>query len=282
MHRAKARDGLRRATRVRRGPPRADVRRSTAASAADRASDAASTHLGRVGRRPQHTSQGPVGGLEPRRDDRGGRRGIPGCGIAAFTTSGLKLKNVDTTTSRRTAPSGRPRGEVAVASGDAEPCIRLCGLGDRGRSSRGTARACARPHAVVGSIGEGTSETLAHSVAVSVYDHVGTEFFTTLVDRFYDAVETDPVLRPLYPETPIASEPGAPGRVPRSVLGRAGDLQRRARPPPPAAAPARPSRSAPPSATRGTTTWRQRCARWKRIRTSRPRCSTTSIRPRPR
>jgi hemoglobin len=59
--------------------------------------------------------------------------------------------------------------------------------------------------AVVGSIGEGTSETLAHSVAVSVYDHVGTEFFTTLVDRFYDAVETDPALRPLYPERLEAS-----------------------------------------------------------------------------
>ena len=44
--------------------------------------------------------------------------------------------------------------------------------------------------AVVGSIGEGTGETLAHSIAVSVYDQVGAEFFTTLVDRFYDAVET--------------------------------------------------------------------------------------------
>ena len=40
---------------------------------------------------------------------------------------------------------------------------------------------------------------------MSVYDHVGTEFFTTLVDRFYDAVETDLVLRPLYPESLVAS-----------------------------------------------------------------------------
>ncbi len=34
---------------------------------------------------------------------------------------------------------------------------------------------------------------------MSVYDQVGAEFFTVLVDRFYDAVERDPVLRPLYP-----------------------------------------------------------------------------------
>ena len=54
--------------------------------------------------------------------------------------------------------------------------------------------------AVDGSTGEGTGETLAHSVPVSVYDHVGAEFFTVLVDRFYDAVEADPVLRSLYPD----------------------------------------------------------------------------------
>jgi hemoglobin len=53
---------------------------------------------------------------------------------------------------------------------------------------------------LVGSIGSATGETLAHSIAVSVYDQVGAEFFTTLVDRFYDAVERDPVLRPLYPD----------------------------------------------------------------------------------
>jgi hemoglobin len=39
---------------------------------------------------------------------------------------------------------------------------------------------------------------------VSVYDQVGAEFFTALVDRFYDAVERDPALRPLYPEDPDA------------------------------------------------------------------------------
>jgi hemoglobin len=37
------------------------------------------------------------------------------------------------------------------------------------------------------------------------YDAVGGEAtFTLLVDRFYDAVETDPVLRPLYPEADLA------------------------------------------------------------------------------
>ena len=55
-------------------------------------------------------------------------------------------------------------------------------------------------------MGEGTSATLAHSVAVSVYDQVGYEFFTVLVDRFYDAVEADPVLRPLYPTNPAELE----------------------------------------------------------------------------
>lgn len=32
-----------------------------------------------------------------------------------------------------------------------------------------------------------------------IYERVGSEWFTRLVDRFYDGVETDPVLRPLYP-----------------------------------------------------------------------------------
>jgi hemoglobin len=41
---------------------------------------------------------------------------------------------------------------------------------------------------------------------LSFYDAVGGEAtFTRLVDRFYDAVETDPVLRPLYPEPDLAS-----------------------------------------------------------------------------
>ena len=34
----------------------------------------------------------------------------------------------------------------------------------------------------------------------SVYDIVGKKFFVDLVDAFYDGVETDPVLIPLYPE----------------------------------------------------------------------------------
>ncbi|MGH9295887.1 MAG: hypothetical protein ACRD0B_11190, partial [Acidimicrobiales bacterium] len=34
----------------------------------------------------------------------------------------------------------------------------------------------------------------------SLYERVGgDEWFVTLVDRFYDGVENDPVLRPLYP-----------------------------------------------------------------------------------
>jgi hemoglobin len=35
----------------------------------------------------------------------------------------------------------------------------------------------------------------------TLYERVGgDDFFHSLVDRFYDAVEADPVLRPLYPE----------------------------------------------------------------------------------
>jgi hemoglobin len=34
----------------------------------------------------------------------------------------------------------------------------------------------------------------------SVYDIVGEKFFVDLVDAFYDGVETDPILIPLYPE----------------------------------------------------------------------------------
>jgi hemoglobin len=35
----------------------------------------------------------------------------------------------------------------------------------------------------------------------SLYDEVGgTGFFVELVDRFYDGVESDPVLRPVYPD----------------------------------------------------------------------------------
>lgn len=35
----------------------------------------------------------------------------------------------------------------------------------------------------------------------SVYERVGgQEWFDRLVDRFYDGVETDPIMRPMYPE----------------------------------------------------------------------------------
>jgi hemoglobin len=39
----------------------------------------------------------------------------------------------------------------------------------------------------------------------TLYDEVGgTAFFEQLVDRFYDGVEGDPVLRPIYPEPDLA------------------------------------------------------------------------------
>ena len=41
---------------------------------------------------------------------------------------------------------------------------------------------------------DGTSES------PTVYEVVGHDFFDTLVDHFYDGVETDPVLMRLYPE----------------------------------------------------------------------------------
>ena len=34
----------------------------------------------------------------------------------------------------------------------------------------------------------------------SVYDICGADFFVALVDAFYDGIETDQVLLPLYPE----------------------------------------------------------------------------------
>lgn len=38
-------------------------------------------------------------------------------------------------------------------------------------------------------------------MTTTMYDHVGgMDFFRTLVDRFYDGVEADPVLRPMYPD----------------------------------------------------------------------------------
>jgi hemoglobin len=39
----------------------------------------------------------------------------------------------------------------------------------------------------------------------SLYDRAGgTPFFETLVERFYEGVATDPILRPLYPEADLA------------------------------------------------------------------------------
>jgi hemoglobin len=44
------------------------------------------------------------------------------------------------------------------------------------------------------------------SFPMSVFDAVGgSETFKTLVERFYAAVETDPLLRPLYPEENLSS-----------------------------------------------------------------------------
>ena len=41
--------------------------------------------------------------------------------------------------------------------------------------------------------------------AISLYDRAGgMPFFEALVARFYDGVETDPILRPLYPEPDLA------------------------------------------------------------------------------
>jgi hemoglobin len=40
---------------------------------------------------------------------------------------------------------------------------------------------------------------------ISLYERAGgTPFFEELVARFYDGVETDPVLRPVYPEADLA------------------------------------------------------------------------------
>jgi hemoglobin len=41
--------------------------------------------------------------------------------------------------------------------------------------------------------------------AISLYDRAGgMPFFEALVGRFYDGVETDPILRPIYPEPDLA------------------------------------------------------------------------------
>jgi hemoglobin len=45
------------------------------------------------------------------------------------------------------------------------------------------------------------------SPSVSLYERVGgAAFFESLVDRFYDGVAGDPVLRPLYPDGDLSDE----------------------------------------------------------------------------
>ena len=39
---------------------------------------------------------------------------------------------------------------------------------------------------------------------MSVHDVVGSDFFAELVERFYEGVATDPLLRPMYPEEDLA------------------------------------------------------------------------------
>ncbi len=42
------------------------------------------------------------------------------------------------------------------------------------------------------------------SEPASLYERAGgTPFFEALVDRFYEGVESDPVLRPIYPEADL-------------------------------------------------------------------------------
>ena len=43
--------------------------------------------------------------------------------------------------------------------------------------------------------------------SLSLFERVGgSAYFEALVDRFYDGVATDPVLRPLYPEGDLSDE----------------------------------------------------------------------------
>jgi hemoglobin len=50
-------------------------------------------------------------------------------------------------------------------------------------------------------VGEGAETPGEVGQAETLYDRVGGEsFFLTLVDRFYEGVETDELLRPMYPE----------------------------------------------------------------------------------
>ena len=73
--------------------------------------------------------------------------------------------------------------------------------------------------------------------APTLYEVVGPRFFVDLVDRFYDGVEADPVLLPLYPDT--ADTTGARERLsmflaqywggPRDYLEKRGHPMLRAR-----------------------------------------------------
>ena len=48
---------------------------------------------------------------------------------------------------------------------------------------------------------------MTSSASVSLYERVGgSAYFEALVDRFYEGVESDPVLRPLYPEGDLSDE----------------------------------------------------------------------------
>jgi hemoglobin len=53
----------------------------------------------------------------------------------------------------------------------------------------------------VGSVGGMTEQDAPDIAQGTIYARVGGEaFFVDLVDRFYTAVESDPVLRPMYPD----------------------------------------------------------------------------------
>jgi len=41
--------------------------------------------------------------------------------------------------------------------------------------------------------------SVSEDATVTVYEHVGAEFFVDLVERFYEGVVAEPLLRPLYP-----------------------------------------------------------------------------------
>ena len=87
----------------------------------------------------------------------------------------------------------------------------------------------------------------------TVYQAVGGQrFFDDLVDRFYDAVEGDPLLRPHVSEGYAAIQ-GVAGRLPGPVLGRATAATARSGVTPVWGCATSPSSSAGPSATRG---WR--------------------------